>query len=78
MKRVYCNSCTYMHWNDSEYEIKGYCMHSNGEITKRDAMGEWIEHRECSEKNKYNNCHDYKEYVSPWRRLSNTVRAFFQ
>jgi len=51
-----------------------YCVHKNSKIVNRNSLTEWISHKECYDRNKHNNCHDYKKKESLW----NTVLAYFR
>ena len=74
MKRVYCKTCTYHQYYEDERMFTHYCVHKNSKIVNRNSLTEWISHKECYDRNKHNNCHDYKKKESLW----NTVLAYFR
>ena len=51
-----------------------YCVHKNSKIVNHNSLTEWISHKECADRNKNNNCHDYKKKESLW----STVLAYFR
>lgn len=74
MRRVYCKTCTYHQYYENEYMFVHYCVHKNSKIVNHNSLTEWISHKECADRNKNNNCHDYKKKESLW----STVLAYFR
>jgi hypothetical protein len=74
MKRIYCKECKYHEYRESDYGFWHICIHKNSKVMNRNSITEWATHKECAERNKNNNCHDYKKRETLW----DIVSAYFR